>query len=258
MVQERAHRLEGGEDFAADLLCGTHRIHGNQDSAVAVPGDDWGCHCMVEGKALGNDVCSVVGAMLERSSREQPAHRVPHRRPAGATPHPRSSRVRGLSGRPRGLGACSAGFRLGQTPLLPPWRRSAPPAACRGRPGRARVRRGRDTPERLGRERSAAPRDRAAVHRSLCGGCRNAWRSVRPEFPCPRPGARSSVLACSAPHVIIPRVGRRVDTSAHRRRQRVPRHRVRAPAPCPGWSAERAALTCLWGASLSRISRMKT
>jgi hypothetical protein len=32
---------------------------------------------MVEGKALGNDVCGVVGAMLERSSREQPPHEFP-------------------------------------------------------------------------------------------------------------------------------------------------------------------------------------
>ena len=28
---------------------------------------------MVERKALANDACGVVGAMLERSSREQPA-----------------------------------------------------------------------------------------------------------------------------------------------------------------------------------------
>src|ERR1035438_2212643 len=34
---------------------GTHRIHGNQDSAVAVPRKNGGCHFMVESKALGND-----------------------------------------------------------------------------------------------------------------------------------------------------------------------------------------------------------
>ena len=45
-----------------------------QDSAVAVPRDDEECHFMVEGKALGNDVWRVVRAMLERGSREQPAH----------------------------------------------------------------------------------------------------------------------------------------------------------------------------------------
>ena len=73
-VQERAHRFEGGEDFAADLLRGTHRIHRNQDSAVAVPREDGGCHFLVKSKALGNDVWRVVGAMLERGPREQPAH----------------------------------------------------------------------------------------------------------------------------------------------------------------------------------------
>ena len=29
---------------------------------------------MVESQALGNDVCSVIRAMLKRSPREQPAH----------------------------------------------------------------------------------------------------------------------------------------------------------------------------------------
>jgi len=77
MVQERAHRFEGGEDFAPDLMRGTHRIHGDQDSAIAVPRDNGGCHFMIEGKAQGNDVCGVVGAMLERSSREQSTHEFP-------------------------------------------------------------------------------------------------------------------------------------------------------------------------------------
>jgi len=74
VVQERTHRFKGGQDFAPDLLRGTHRIHGNQDSALAVPRDNGGCHFMIEGKALGNDVCGVVGAMLERSSSQQSSH----------------------------------------------------------------------------------------------------------------------------------------------------------------------------------------
>jgi hypothetical protein len=72
MVQERAHRFQSGQDFAPDLMRGTHRIHGNQDSALAVPRDNGGCHFMVEGEALGNDFCGVIGAMLERGSCEQP------------------------------------------------------------------------------------------------------------------------------------------------------------------------------------------
>jgi hypothetical protein len=44
---------------------GTHRIHGHQDSAVAVPREDGGCHFVVEGQALGNDFCGVVVAMFE-------------------------------------------------------------------------------------------------------------------------------------------------------------------------------------------------
>ena len=36
--QERAHRFERGEDFAADLLGGTHRIHRNQDPAATSAG----------------------------------------------------------------------------------------------------------------------------------------------------------------------------------------------------------------------------
>ena len=147
-----------------------------------------------EGQALGNDVWRVVGAMLERGPREQPAP-VPRRRPAGAAPHPRSSRAHGRSGRPPGLVACSAGSRPAQTRLRPPSRRPSPPAPYRGQPGRARVRPGPDTPGRPGRARSAAPRDRAAAHRSRCAGCRSARRSARPESPCRRPGARSSVLA---------------------------------------------------------------
>jgi len=73
-VQERAHRFEGGQDLAPDLRRGTHRIHRYQDPAVPVPRDDGGCHVMVNSKALGNDLCRVVGAMLERGPREQPAH----------------------------------------------------------------------------------------------------------------------------------------------------------------------------------------
>jgi hypothetical protein len=56
-VQEGAHRFEGGEDFAADLLRGPHRFLGNQASPVAVPRDNGGCHFMVEGKALAIDIC---------------------------------------------------------------------------------------------------------------------------------------------------------------------------------------------------------
>ena len=74
LVQERAHRFEGGQDFAADLMRETHRIHRDQDDAVAVPREDGGRHVMVEGQALGNDVWRVVGAMLQRGPREQPAH----------------------------------------------------------------------------------------------------------------------------------------------------------------------------------------
>ena len=55
LVQERAHRFEGGQDLAADLLRGTHRIHRDQDSAVVVPRDDGGRHFMVEGQPLGDD-----------------------------------------------------------------------------------------------------------------------------------------------------------------------------------------------------------
>ena len=33
-----------------------------------------GCHLVVEGQPLGNDVWRVVGAVLERGTREQPAH----------------------------------------------------------------------------------------------------------------------------------------------------------------------------------------
>ena len=124
-----------------------------------------------------------------------------------ASPRPvrstgKSSPVHGRSGRPRGPGACSAGSRPAQTRLRPPWRRPSPPAACQGRPGRERVRRDRDTPERPGRDWSAARRDRAAPHPWRCGECRNARRSERPESPCPRPGARSSVpaLLVSSPH----------------------------------------------------------
>ena len=107
----------------------------------------------------------------------------------------------------RGPVACSAGFRLGQTPVLPPWRRPVPPAPCRGRPGRARVRRGRDTPERPGPERFAALRDRAAIHRSQCGGGRNVRRSVRPKFPCPCPGrdhqySHTQLLTSSSPAAV--------------------------------------------------------
>ena len=46
-------------------------------SAVAVPRDDGGRHVTVEGQALGNDVRRVVGAVLERGSREQPAREFP-------------------------------------------------------------------------------------------------------------------------------------------------------------------------------------
>ena len=77
MVQERAHRFQGGKDFAPDLMRGTHRIHRNQDSAVAVPRQDGRCHFMVESQALGNDVRGVIGAMLQRGPREQPAHQFP-------------------------------------------------------------------------------------------------------------------------------------------------------------------------------------
>ena len=73
-----------------------------------------------------------------------------------------------------------------------------PRAGARGwgtGPGQERVRRGSDTPGRPGRDRSAARHDRAAVHQSRYGECRNARRSARPESPCPRPEARSSVLA---------------------------------------------------------------
>ena len=74
IVQERTHRLERGQDFAPDLSRGTHRIHGNQDSAVAVPRDNRGGHLVVEGQALSNDVRGVVGAMLQRGSGEQSTH----------------------------------------------------------------------------------------------------------------------------------------------------------------------------------------
>ncbi len=40
MVQERTHRFQGGEDFAPDLRRGVHRVHRDQDSAVAVPRQD--------------------------------------------------------------------------------------------------------------------------------------------------------------------------------------------------------------------------
>ena len=70
MVQERTHRFQSAQDFTPDLIRGTHRIHGNQDSAVTVPCNNWGCHFMVKSKALGYDFPGVVGAMLERGSRE--------------------------------------------------------------------------------------------------------------------------------------------------------------------------------------------
>ena len=53
MVQERAHRFEGGQDLAADLLRETHRIHRDQDPAVAVPRQDGGRHVRVEGQPPG-------------------------------------------------------------------------------------------------------------------------------------------------------------------------------------------------------------
>ena len=185
----------------------------NQDSAVAVPRDDGGCHLMVEGKALGNDLGRVVGAMLQRGPREQPAAEfgvvgLQVQRHVRGHPEFAADQV----GRP-GLVSCSAGFRPGQTRLRPPWRRSSPPAACQGRSGRVRARRGQDTPGWPGREWSASRRDRAAAHRSRCGGCRSARRSARPESPFPRPAARPSVLACSSPPVIIPPTGRPVDSS---------------------------------------------
>src|SRR6185312_12956796 len=82
-----------------------------------------------------------------------------------------------------------------------------PPAPCPGPPDRERARRGRDTPGRLGLGRSAARHDRAAAHQSLYEGCRSARRSARPECPCPRPEARSSVPASSSPYLIIPPAG---------------------------------------------------
>src|SRR2546421_4653275 len=73
MLQEWPHRFESDQDLAPDLLRGTHRIHGDQDPAVAVPRDDGSRHLVVESQALGNDLWSVVGAMLKRGPREQSA-----------------------------------------------------------------------------------------------------------------------------------------------------------------------------------------
>ena len=64
---------EGGQDLAADLLRGTHRIHRDQDPAGAVPRRDRGCHVIVQGQALGVDPRWVVGAMLQRGARDRPA-----------------------------------------------------------------------------------------------------------------------------------------------------------------------------------------
>ena len=53
LVQERAHRFEGGQGFAADLLRGTQRIHRDQDFTAAVPREDGGTSLHGRGPGAG-------------------------------------------------------------------------------------------------------------------------------------------------------------------------------------------------------------
>ena len=131
----------------------------------------------------------------------------------------------------------------------PRWPWFLPPCVCRtrslsvsgsgrARPGRARA---RAVEIRLnGLAESGPPRHViAVVHRPRCAGCRSARRSVRPESPCPRPGARSSVRACSSPHSIIAPAGPPVDSPARKAMAGAQRRRARceaAPGP-PGLAA---------------------
>ena len=229
VVQQRAHRFEGGEDFAADLVGGAHSIHRHQDSAVAVPREDGRGHIVVEGQPLGNDVCSVIGAMLERGSREQPADEF---RIAGLQVQ------RHIRSHPQ-----LAADQVNRAGLL-----HVPRDSVQHEPASGRLRGDQLLPHHV--EHDLVGHELAAVERGLDSQAERgpprhviaqqlAGRDVRDVevrgdqralSPLARARGRDHQYPHrSSPHLIIPPSERPVDTSAHRRRQRVLKSRKAPP-----------------------------